>query len=51
VSSITSEILKIMPRLTTHSTGLALSEPFIFLVDCSPVNSGVMVHLLMEAND
>jgi hypothetical protein len=26
---------------TTHSTGLAMSEPFVNYVDSSPVNSGV----------
>ena len=34
-----------MPRLTTHSTGLAISLPFAFDVDCSPVNSTVRPHL------
>ena len=28
-------------RLTTHSTGLAIGQPFIINVNCSPVNSGV----------
>jgi len=28
-------------RLTSDSTGLAISWPLIFLVDCSPVNRGV----------
>ena len=29
-------------RITTHSTGLAVSLLFIIQVDCSPVNSGVI---------
>jgi hypothetical protein len=28
-------------RLTTHSSGLAMSELLILLVDCPPLNSGV----------
>jgi hypothetical protein len=34
-------VIRSKPRLTTHSTGLAISNSFIFDVDCSPVNSGV----------
>jgi hypothetical protein len=33
--------------LTTHSTGLAISLAFIINIDCSPVNSGVGLLILI----
>jgi hypothetical protein len=35
-------------RPTTHSTGLAMRQPFIIKVDGSPVNSGVRLLLFGE---
>src|SRR5215218_5505950 len=34
--------MKTIGSITTHSTGLAISQHFIITGNCSPVNSGVM---------